>query len=92
MSGFGALLAAVVPGITGITLVGLAAGAAPAAAQEPRWLAPQPIAPAPQPVQRPTATDPSLARQQAVRAAPGNPAQQEKLFQQFLEWSKQQQR
>ena len=51
---------------------------------------PQPIVPAPAPVQRPTAVDPAMARQQAARAAPANPAQQEKLFQQFLEWSKQQ--
>ena len=36
--------------------------------------------------------DPGLARQQAARAAPGNPAEQERLFNQFLEWSKQQKR
>jgi hypothetical protein len=36
--------------------------------------------------------DPEVARQQAVRAAPGNPAEQERLFNQFLEWSKQQKR
>lgn len=36
--------------------------------------------------------DPSLARQQAARAAPANPAEQERLFNQFLEWSKQQKR
>ena len=35
---------------------------------------------------------PSLARTQAARAAPNNPAEQERLFQQFLEWSKQQSR
>jgi hypothetical protein len=29
---------------------------------------------------------------QAARAAPYNPAEQERLFQQFLEWSKQQKR
>jgi TRAP-type uncharacterized transport system substrate-binding protein len=34
--------------------------------------------------------DPSLARSQAARAAPFNPAEQERLFQQFLEWSKRQ--
>lgn len=34
--------------------------------------------------------DVSLARSQAVRAAPGDPAEQERLFQQFLEWSKSQ--
>ncbi len=32
--------------------------------------------------------DPSLARQQAARAAPNNAAEQERLFQQFLEWSR----
>ena len=36
--------------------------------------------------------DPSLARTQAARAAPNNPTEQERLFQQFLEWSKQQKR
>jgi len=36
--------------------------------------------------------DPTIARQQAARAAPGNVAEQERLFQQFLEWSKQQKR
>jgi TRAP-type uncharacterized transport system substrate-binding protein len=36
--------------------------------------------------------DPSLARTQAARAAPNNPSEQERLFQQFLEWSKQQKR
>lgn len=33
--------------------------------------------------------DPALARTQAARAAPNDPAAQERLFQQFLEWSKQ---
>jgi TRAP-type uncharacterized transport system substrate-binding protein len=36
--------------------------------------------------------DPALARQQAARAAPGNAAEQERLFQQFLDWSRQQKR
>ena len=36
--------------------------------------------------------DPNLARQQAARAAPGNAAEQERLFQQFLDWSRQQKR
>lgn len=36
--------------------------------------------------------DPTLARTQAARVAPNNPAEQERLFQQFLEWSKQQKR
>lgn len=34
--------------------------------------------------------DTVLARTQASRAAPGRPVEQERLFQQFLEWSKQQ--
>jgi TRAP-type uncharacterized transport system substrate-binding protein len=38
------------------------------------------------------AVDQTLARAQAARAAPYNPAEQERLFQQFLEWSKQQKR
>lgn len=33
--------------------------------------------------------DPSLARTQAARAAPLDPAEQDRLFRQFLEWSKQ---
>ncbi len=37
---------------------------------------------------RPASLDPTQARQQAVRAAPGNPAEQERLFQQFMEWSR----
>lgn len=34
--------------------------------------------------------DVQLARQQAARAAPGNPTEQERLFQRFLEWSRSQ--
>ncbi len=45
------------------------------------------------PVQRlPTSSSPgidtALARTQAARAAPGRPAEQERLFQQFMEWSR----
>ena len=36
--------------------------------------------------------DPVLARQQAARAAPNDPAAQEQLFKQFLEWSSKQSR
>jgi hypothetical protein len=36
--------------------------------------------------------DPGLARAQAARVAPNDPAEQERLFQQFLEWSKRQSR
>jgi TRAP-type uncharacterized transport system substrate-binding protein len=47
------------------------------------------------PAQRPSPSgspgiDTVLARTQAARAAPGRPVEQERLFQQFLEWSKQQ--
>lgn len=38
------------------------------------------------------AIDLTLAREQAQRAAPGNPTEQERLFQKFIEWSKQQKR
>lgn len=34
--------------------------------------------------------DPTLARRQVQRAAPGNAAEQDRLFKQFIEWSKQQ--
>lgn len=49
------------------------------------------------PAQRPLPTgspgiDTVLARAQAARAAPSRPDEQERLFQQFLEWSKQQKR
>lgn len=37
-----------------------------------------------------TTVDVQLARQQAARAAPGDSAAQERLFQQFLEWSRSQ--
>lgn len=36
--------------------------------------------------------DPTVARAQAARAAPNNPAEQERLFRQFMEWAKSQQR
>ena len=49
-----------------------------------------PTPPTPVPAVRPASVDQTLARQQAVRAAPGNPAEQERLFQQFMEWSKKQ--
>jgi len=39
---------------------------------------------------RDVAIDTQLARQQAARAAPANATEQERLFQQFLEWSKSQ--
>ena len=39
-----------------------------------------------------TTVDSGLARQQAARAAPNNVAEQERLFREFLEWSKQQKR
>ena len=47
--------------------------------------------------QRPTITtsvaiDPSVVRTQAAKAAPNDPAEQERLFQQFMEWSRSQQK
>jgi len=39
-----------------------------------------------------TTVDAGLARLQATRAAPNNVAEQERLFREFLEWSKQQKR
>jgi TRAP transporter TAXI family solute receptor len=36
--------------------------------------------------------DPTIARTQAARAAPNDPAEQERLFQQFMEWAKTQKR
>ena len=41
---------------------------------------------------RPPRLDSGLARQQAARAAPNSVAEQERLFREFLEWSKQQKR
>jgi TRAP transporter TAXI family solute receptor len=40
----------------------------------------------------PTAIDPAIVRAQAAKAAPNNPAEQERLFQQFMEWAKTQKR
>src|SRR5215467_3216838 len=36
--------------------------------------------------------DPTIARTQAAKAAPNDPAEQERLFQQFMEWAKTQRR
>jgi TRAP transporter TAXI family solute receptor len=36
--------------------------------------------------------DTTLARAQAARAAPGNPAEQERIFEEFVKWSRQQKR
>jgi hypothetical protein len=38
------------------------------------------------------AIDPAVVRAQAAKAAPNNPAEQERLFEQFMEWAKTQQR
>lgn len=40
-------------------------------------------------VAAPAAIDATLARAQAARAAPANPGEQERLFQEFLRWSRQ---
>jgi hypothetical protein len=42
-------------------------------------------------VQLPPASTEEVARRQAARAAPGNPAEQERLFKEFLEWRRRQQ-
>src|SRR5204863_9184144 len=42
------------------------------------------------PSQTSNIVDPVLAKQQAARAATGNPKEQERLFQQFMEWNKSQ--
>ena len=56
------------------------------AAQE--WLDKVPAAAAPAPAPGPrVAVDQQMARAQAARAAPDNPAEQERLFQEFLKWS-----
>ena len=50
------------------------------------------IAGAPVPPDRATPKiDRALARSQAARAAPNDPGEQERLFQQFLQWSRQKQ-
>jgi hypothetical protein len=38
----------------------------------------------------PAGVDPALARAQAARAAPNDPDEQQRLFQQFMEWAKKQ--
>lgn len=40
----------------------------------------------------PVQIDPAIARAQAAKAAPSDPAEQERLFQQFMEWAKSQKR
>jgi TRAP transporter TAXI family solute receptor len=59
-----------------------------AAAEE--WLAKNAAPQAPRPPGSPI--DPALVRTQAAKVAPHSVAEQERLFQQFLEWSKSQQR
>jgi hypothetical protein len=36
----------------------------------------------------PVAIDPAVVRAQAAKAAPNDPAEQERLFQQFMDWAK----
>lgn len=68
------------------------------AASVPGWKRFQPmqdkidqIAKARPPLQARPKIDHALARAQAARAAPDNPQEQERLFQQFIEWTKQKQ-
>jgi TRAP transporter TAXI family solute receptor len=58
------------------------------AAQE--WLDRNPVGGTPTAKGPGPGVDPALARVQAARVAPGDPAEQERLFRQFLEWSKSQ--
>ncbi len=51
-----------------------------------------PVAAAPTVANATGGVDLALAREQAQRAAPGNQAEQERLFQKFIEWSRQQKR
>jgi len=41
---------------------------------------------------QPVAIDPAIVRAQAAKTAPNDPAEQERLFQQFMEWAKAQKR
>ena len=41
---------------------------------------------------RASAIDPAIVRAQAAKAAPNDPAEQERLFKQFMEWSRAQQK
>jgi uncharacterized protein len=41
---------------------------------------------------RPVVIDPAIIRAQAAKSAPNDPVEQERLFQQFMEWSKSQRR
>lgn len=58
------------------------------------WLAKntQQAAAVPVPAQAQAPIDPAIVRAQAAKAAPNNPAEQEKLFKQFMEWAKTQRR
>ena len=58
------------------------------------WLAKntQQAAAAPVPVPAQAPIDPAIVRAQAAKAAPNNPAEQEQLFKQFMEWAKTQRR
>jgi uncharacterized protein len=53
------------------------------------WLAKNPDK---QAAAAPVQVDPAIAREQAAKAAPNDPAEQERLFQKFMEWAKLQKR
>lgn len=55
------------------------------------WLAKAPQRPPSTPTAS-VAIDPSLVRAQAAKAAPNDPAEQERLYKQFMEWSRAQQK
>jgi TRAP-type uncharacterized transport system substrate-binding protein len=65
------------------------AAAAAKARQQPEPAQPKQAVPAEKAA---VTIDPSVARRQATQAAPGNQAEQERLFREFLLWSKQQQK
>src|SRR5262245_21714217 len=56
------------------------------------WVAEEKLARLASAKSEPPTVDTQLARQQATRAAPNDPAAQERLFQEFLEWSRRQPR
>jgi hypothetical protein len=55
------------------------------------WLAKAPQKPTSTPTAS-VAIDPALVRAQAAKAAPNDPAEQERLYKQFMEWSRAQQK
>ena len=63
-----------------------------AGSASPRRRSGWPRIPTGRPPPRPCQIDPAIVRAQAAKAAPNDPAEQERLFQQFMEWAKSQKR